>query len=441
MSSRWVNVLVGLFALVLPAGGAWGDELVKTDGTTLSGKVVVEQKDSVTFETHASGMTLRQKIARSQIRSIQREVREGPGYCPLPIVGVIGQDVLARDIEAGVREARRSNPQYVVLVIDSPGGAIDEMAKIIDVVAANPDLKFLAYVQKRALSAAAIIAMSCPQIYVAPQASIGAAVPFKIGPDGTPVAVEAKFESAIQAEMRNAARIGGHDELWVRGMTELDVALALDTSGEDQTPAIRIASDAPKDARRIKGAGKILTLTAPDAVEFGLCAGTAGDVAALKSNLNIKAWHVSDDGTAWRLMEDRARSARAAIDRQIERVKYVDRAVPTLAYVDRRLRQLTARATFIRDAVDDMKKQYHAEMRELESQRQLALRRASIGASPTAAVAQINEDFQAQRKAVAQRYLPQLHAYGQELKAGAGEVDQLVEKRKQLLASAPSAEE
>src|SRR5688572_13142075 len=102
------------------AAPAFADQIVKTDGKRLDGRVVAETKDFVTFETTAGGMTMRQKIARAQIKSIDRPVRDGPGYCPLPIVGVIGEDVMARDVEAGIREARRTNPKYVVLVIDSP---------------------------------------------------------------------------------------------------------------------------------------------------------------------------------------------------------------------------------------------------------------------------------------------------------------------------------
>jgi ClpP class serine protease len=149
------------------ATACFGDQLVKNDGSTLTGKVVAEQKDTVTFETYSGGMTLRQKIARAQIKSIARDVREGPGYCVLPVVGRIGKDVLARDLEAGLRAARQSNSKYIVLVINSPGGSLGEMSDIVHVIRDNPDLKFIAYV-KRAISAAAIVAMACPQIYIAP---------------------------------------------------------------------------------------------------------------------------------------------------------------------------------------------------------------------------------------------------------------------------------
>src|SRR5215211_614309 len=121
------SCVVFLFAV---AATARADVLVKADGSTLKGKVVAEQKDSVTFESYSGGITLRQKFNRSQVKEIRREVKEGPGYCPLPIVGVIGEDVLARDVDAGIAEARRTGPKYVVLVIDSPGGSIGEMVKI-----------------------------------------------------------------------------------------------------------------------------------------------------------------------------------------------------------------------------------------------------------------------------------------------------------------------
>jgi membrane-bound serine protease (ClpP class) len=431
------------------AAVARADQLVKADGTTLTGKVVAEQKDTVTFESYAGGMTLRQKIARANIKSLRRDVREGPGYCPLPLVGVIGEGVLARDLEAGVRAARASKPQYVVLVIDSPGGSIAEMASLVQVVRDNPDLKFVAYV-KHAISAAAIVAMSCPQIYVAPGAVIGAAVPWKVGPDGTPVAVEAKFQSAIQAEMKNAARLGGHDELWVRGMTELDLALAWDVPAAAPTTApatappprgtVKIAADASPNATEIKSPGKILTLTAAEAVRYGLAAGAAADVAAVKSNLKLKAWHVSDDNAAWRLMEDRARSARAAIGRQAERVEYVRQAVPELVGMDRRLRQIGNRIREIAQTAEDLKRDEVAELRDLDSQRQVELRRASLQANPHDNMARINDDYAARRQAILDRYKPIARRYLDELRALTAESDRLNDRRKKLVANAPASE-
>src|SRR4051812_41775046 len=93
-------VLTIVLTIAAPAGAA--DQIVKIDGKRLSGRIVSETADSISFETNSGGMTMRQRIARSRIKSIERQLREGPAYCPLPITGVIGEDVLARDLEVAI---------------------------------------------------------------------------------------------------------------------------------------------------------------------------------------------------------------------------------------------------------------------------------------------------------------------------------------------------
>ncbi len=56
-----------------------GDTLVKTDGTSLQGRVIGQDAKTVTFEANFEGRYQRQQVARSQIKSLQTEVRTGPG--------------------------------------------------------------------------------------------------------------------------------------------------------------------------------------------------------------------------------------------------------------------------------------------------------------------------------------------------------------------------
>ena len=67
----------------------------------------------------------------------------------------------------------------------------------------------------------------------------------------------------------------------------------------------------------IKSAGKILTLTADDAVAYGLAAGMAKNVSAVRDAMGLRAWHVADEGVAWKLVADRARSAEAGFDEHL----------------------------------------------------------------------------------------------------------------------------
>src|SRR5687768_15317904 len=162
--------IVGLCALVatLFSASVRADTIVKTNGSRLDGRVIAEDANTVTFEIHSGGMTMRQKIARATIRSIDRQVREGPGYCALPLVGTVGDEVTAEAFEAALKAARASRPKYVVLVIDSPGGSVQDMARIVQLIDAHRDVEFVAYVHGDALSAAAIIALACPKIYLSP---------------------------------------------------------------------------------------------------------------------------------------------------------------------------------------------------------------------------------------------------------------------------------
>src|SRR5687768_11124556 len=152
------------------------DPLTKTNGQPMNGRVISEEKDVVVFESNLGGLVMRQRVPRGQIKDLQKEVREGPGYVALPIVGEIGVEVTAESLKRAIAEARRHKAQYIVLSIDSPGGSVQEKEKIVEVIRQNArDVRFVAYV-KRALSAAAIVAMACHEIYVAEDATIGATV-------------------------------------------------------------------------------------------------------------------------------------------------------------------------------------------------------------------------------------------------------------------------
>src|SRR6266566_2030380 len=103
-----VIVVLSAAAELLIATPSTADTLQKTDGSVLEGKVVAQTSDAVTFESSEGGITLRQRIARSKVRSIQVEAREGVGYCAIPLCGDIGTEVKAADLKKALGEARRN---------------------------------------------------------------------------------------------------------------------------------------------------------------------------------------------------------------------------------------------------------------------------------------------------------------------------------------------
>src|SRR5258706_5017454 len=353
----------GVLVCLLAVGPAGADTLEKKDGSVMQGRVIAETPDAVTFEVSNGGITFRQRIPRAQVRAVQREVLEGPGFCTIPLIGDIGPEVKADDFRDALAAARRGGAQYVVLVIDSPGGSIDERNKILAVMVQTKDLKLVAYV-KRALSAAAVLAVACPQICMAPDASIGAAVAFKIGPNGLPEDIEEKFRSAIRAGERAAAAMGDRSDLWIRGMSELNLELSL--VQEDGQPRLVEGLTEP-DAKPIKKKGEILTLTAKEALASGLSTATINDVAAIRDALGIKAWHDIGD-QAWSIMANRGLALKNHAQALRARNAYLLAIQPEVAAMTGRAERAVAKASAAHAALAQLQAQYDNEVRAINAE-------------------------------------------------------------------------
>ncbi|MCL2640355.1 MAG: hypothetical protein FWD53_05880 [Phycisphaerales bacterium] len=293
------KLLITACSLLLFSTTALADSITKTNGQTLHGKIVEETPDLITLQSNLGELITRTRIARKDIAKIKRDAVADASYCRIPIEGTIGQDVTAHALEKSLELARSLGSNYVVLCIDSGGGEAGEMVKILEVLKNCTDMKLIAHV-KRAGSAAALIAMTCPTIIVATDSSIGAAVPFKVGPDGTPENVEAKWLSFFESIARGAAQSGGHSPLLVRGMMDLELTLSLRTT-PDGKPEV-FEGSAP-DATLIKKPGKILTLQGPESHACGLAAAIADDITRPPPILGIKSWSSVGDAP-WSKMKN-----------------------------------------------------------------------------------------------------------------------------------------
>ncbi|HEU5170860.1 MAG TPA: ATP-dependent Clp protease proteolytic subunit, partial [Gemmatimonadales bacterium] len=93
----------------------------------------------------------------------------------IPITGTIEQG-LAPYVSRSLREARDAGATAAFLDIDTPGGRVDAAERIVDAVR-GADVPVYAYVNPRALSAGAMIALATDSIYMRPGAILGAATP------------------------------------------------------------------------------------------------------------------------------------------------------------------------------------------------------------------------------------------------------------------------
>ena len=101
-------------------------------------------------------------------------------------------------IQRQLRRAELENATAVILEINPNGGLVESAQEIKDALLRSK-VSTIAYVKGRALSAAALIAISCHRIYMEPGSEMGAATPIILLGTGVQAAEE-KFVSAFRAE-------------------------------------------------------------------------------------------------------------------------------------------------------------------------------------------------------------------------------------------------
>src|SRR5690606_23574121 len=146
-----------------------------------------------------------------------------------------------------------------VLDIDTPGGRVDAAEQIADALE-DAGIPVYAYVNRRALSAGALIALATDRIYMRPGSTIGAATPIT----GEGDRASEKIVSAMRSQFRALAEARGLDPRVAEAMVD---------------EAIEIEGVSP--------AGQLLTLSTSEAVALGY-ADEVADWDALMAQLQTE---------------------------------------------------------------------------------------------------------------------------------------------------------
>lgn len=422
---RLAPAVVGLALAALLAPIVQADHIVLQNGRAFDGEFVEETNSTVTLEIFVppSG-TFERRFNKAQIETWQRPERIGQPYVLIPIIGVIGDDVTANAIKVGLEKAHAAHPRYIVLAIDSPGGDVGEMAAITNLlIEASKDTEIVAYV-KQAYSAAAVIAMCCREIYLKPDAVIGAAVPFRMTDNG-PADVDAKFRSAIEAKMRASTAQGGHADLLIRGMSEMDLEIFL--AIVNGKPVLRTSGP----GKVIKANGQILTLTAGEATECGL-AHIATGMTDLGNQVTGGPWYESTHRT-WNAVM----AAIAYHRRMLAKQAAIVRIKPEYDAIERRIAGLLAQGGAASDTINTLTAQCNRELQQIDYEYRQALAFARFQADPTVAAAHALEVRNARASEARQNCQASIAAIQSPGEAALLEVSQLRAREKDLLSTIP----
>jgi membrane-bound serine protease (ClpP class) len=127
---------------------------------------------------------------------------------------------LAPFIERSLGEAGAAGAHAVVLDVDTPGGRVDAAEQIADAIADSP-VPVYTYVNRRALSAGALIALATDGIYMRPGSTLGAATPVT----GDGARASEKIVSAMRSAFRSLAEARGLDPRVAEAMVDENVGV------------------------------------------------------------------------------------------------------------------------------------------------------------------------------------------------------------------------
>ena len=165
-----------------------------------------------------------------------------------------------RIVEKALKEAREMQADYILMELNTFGGALKEADRIRTLLLECP-IPTLVYIDINAASAGALISIACDSIYMNPAATIGSATVVdaqgEVQPD--------KYQSYMRAIMRATAQATGRDPEIAEAMVDARPALP----GTGQT-------------------GSVLAFTAQEALQHHYCQGIFPDAEAVIQALGIE---------------------------------------------------------------------------------------------------------------------------------------------------------
>jgi membrane-bound serine protease (ClpP class) len=147
-----------------------------------------------------------------------------PVVYQVPIEGMIDLG-LAPFVERVLDEAAAGGAAAVILEINTFGGRVDAAVLIRDALL-RARVRTVAFVNKRAISAGALISLAATTIVMAEGGTIGAATPVEMGePGGAARPVAEKTVSYVRKEFRATAESRGRPPLVAEAMVDADVEI------------------------------------------------------------------------------------------------------------------------------------------------------------------------------------------------------------------------
>lgn len=193
----------------------------------------------------------------------------------IPVSGTV-EPGMAAYVKRALKDIENETGAVFLFKLDTFGGRVDAALDIVDYISNIPKGKTISYVEKRAISAGALIALSSSELYMKTNTLIGDCAPIIATKEGQEMAGE-KVQTVLRARFRALAKKNNYPEVLAESMVTIDMAVYRVTiNGETRYMSKKEYDDLTEDEKKavtakktIVAEGELLTMDDVEAQTLG----------------------------------------------------------------------------------------------------------------------------------------------------------------------------
>ena len=215
----------------------------------------------------------------------------------IPLSGMIDGGIY-NSLTRRVEIAKENGSNLIIFELDTYGGQLEPAFEISEHISNIKNTKTIAFIPTKAISAGSLIAISCNEIYMAPQAELGDCEPIVPSSEGGYKTVGEKIQTVLRTKFRKFAEKNGYPVLLAEAMVtkEIEVYRVVTEERPDgyYITGRELKEMNDKEKKKLKSKkliieeGKLLTMYAKEAYEYQFAKEIVEDRNSLLKLLNLE---------------------------------------------------------------------------------------------------------------------------------------------------------
>ncbi len=223
----------------------------------------------------------------------------------IPVSGMV-EPGMAAYVKRALEEIKDNTNAVFVFKMDTFGGRVDAALDIVDTISNVPKGTTIAFVEKRAISAGALIALSSKYLFMKENTIIGDCAPIINTKEGQKMAGE-KVQTVLRAKFRSLAKKNNYPQTLAESMVTIDMEVyEVVIDGNKKFMDKKSYDDLTKDDKKkitskktIIAKGELLTMDDAEAFDLGFSQKSVKNLEEVLSFMNYGSLEIINIEESW----------------------------------------------------------------------------------------------------------------------------------------------